>query len=392
MRECKLVKLEDEIHMCLHFDLAPKRRETASPRDVNALIDGDVSHCASNGRYANRLDWVDVAKGIGIFLVVAGHSSLPPHSRSLIYIFHMPLFFFVSGIFMRTGGLRLVHKIQSLVLPYIYFSVFEVVFFWMASFWLGREYSVVGAIRGFLIGNVPAMQVDPVLWFLPCLFVAQVIAQIFIHLRLPGLVAVAGLALTFLSYLLCNDWRDLFSERLPWGADAAVMASGFVVLGFSFRAWIDRFAKLQKAWLAVIFVGGLGVIVVAARKAGLVSIADYAYPHYFSFMSGALAGISATFALSRLIHGSVVLAFLGRNSMAIFAFHINAFFFLNLLLPLLQRLHLIPQDLVPSEVFGCSYTIAALMVLVPVVLLINRYVPWLVGKGKATSSIVPWQA
>lgn len=59
-----------------------------------------------------RIEWVDAAKGVGIILVVIGHAivglrdgSLIPKDGTLAYIlnliysFHMPLFFFLSGIF-----------------------------------------------------------------------------------------------------------------------------------------------------------------------------------------------------------------------------------------------------------------------------------------------------
>jgi len=45
-----------------------------------------------------RLSFIDAAKGIGILLVVLGHSpGLPLFGVVLIYSFHMPLFFFISG-------------------------------------------------------------------------------------------------------------------------------------------------------------------------------------------------------------------------------------------------------------------------------------------------------
>lgn len=42
---------------------------------------------------SNRNLLVDVAKGIGIVLVVLGHSGIE-FGHYLIYMFHMPLFFF----------------------------------------------------------------------------------------------------------------------------------------------------------------------------------------------------------------------------------------------------------------------------------------------------------
>lgn len=66
-----------------------------------------------------RVHFFDNLKGILIFLVVFGHFALPVHSASdtlnalygFIYIFHMPLFVFVSGFFaksiVKNGRLRI---------------------------------------------------------------------------------------------------------------------------------------------------------------------------------------------------------------------------------------------------------------------------------------------
>ena len=46
----------------------------------------------------NRVQWVDICKGYGILLVVLGHTLRTDLSLVYIYGFHMPLFFFLSGI------------------------------------------------------------------------------------------------------------------------------------------------------------------------------------------------------------------------------------------------------------------------------------------------------
>ena len=59
-----------------------------------------------------RLDWADIARGIGIILVVFAHSLVPKLREAFtgvefvwifIYNFHMPLFFFVSGWLFEKG-------------------------------------------------------------------------------------------------------------------------------------------------------------------------------------------------------------------------------------------------------------------------------------------------
>ena len=45
-----------------------------------------------------RIDWIDLTKGIAIFLMVCGHTSIPLSISNWIWSFHMPLFFIISGI------------------------------------------------------------------------------------------------------------------------------------------------------------------------------------------------------------------------------------------------------------------------------------------------------
>ncbi len=48
--------------------------------------------------FSHRLEYIDTLKGIGILLVLLGHvSGLPSALHDIIYSFHMPLFFVISG-------------------------------------------------------------------------------------------------------------------------------------------------------------------------------------------------------------------------------------------------------------------------------------------------------
>ncbi|WP_231401566.1 acyltransferase family protein [Cupriavidus sp. WS] len=69
--------------------------------------------------------WVDCLKGLGIAAVVAGHvfSGLP---AQLIFLFHMPLFFFLSGYLFTVQRRRaeyFARKARHLLIPYVAFLV-----------------------------------------------------------------------------------------------------------------------------------------------------------------------------------------------------------------------------------------------------------------------------
>jgi len=92
-----------------------------------------------------RSTWVDYAKGIGIVLVVYAHLlssayhngiAVPQRffeiSDSVIYSFHMPFFFFLSGLFAegslqkRGAGSYLADKAARIFYPYVVWSILQI--------------------------------------------------------------------------------------------------------------------------------------------------------------------------------------------------------------------------------------------------------------------------
>src|SRR6202042_790957 len=80
-----------------------------------------------------RISWVDICRGIAIILVLYGHIFTNDNQRYLIYAFHMPLFFFISGlVFSPTGTMPLksvvIKYIKQLIIPYYLFALLTYVF------------------------------------------------------------------------------------------------------------------------------------------------------------------------------------------------------------------------------------------------------------------------
>lgn len=127
-----------------------------------------------------RLYWLDAAKAIGIFLVVLGHVPSVYNYRWVIYLFHMPLFFMLSGYLFKFVSPKeeLKRSFKSLLVPYfIYSSVLLVLWTWQKG---KIDLGLIGLV---ITGNLnsianKATSIMP-LWFLLSLFSMRMIASVF---------------------------------------------------------------------------------------------------------------------------------------------------------------------------------------------------------------------
>lgn len=173
---------------------------------------------------------IDLVKGIGILLVVAGHIFSGEVSQA-IYIFHMPLFFFLSGYLHKAGygGKEYLHKkIKHLLVPYLaYLVLCYPVQLWMlilSHAWRTSLYVIAPILGGrFLIGPCA------VFWFITCLFITQQAFNFLLNMKarwiLPVAVLISWATATALSLFAPHFW-------LPFSANIALAALPMYSIGF----------------------------------------------------------------------------------------------------------------------------------------------------------------
>jgi fucose 4-O-acetylase-like acetyltransferase len=190
----------------------------------------------------SRFDWADYARGIGIFLVVLGHSLqglgkshiLPSAAWSdglerWLYAFHMPLFFFLAGLFIDRALTKPFKKlaIDRLLLlgyPYALWSVIQIL---MQIAMAGQTNTAASW------WDIPKIAYEPVqqFWFLYVLFVVSLLYVLVRKLGVPWLVCLgvsAGLyCIVALGWFPEQGWSVLersclyslfFTLGSGWGA------------------------------------------------------------------------------------------------------------------------------------------------------------------------------
>jgi fucose 4-O-acetylase-like acetyltransferase len=270
----------------------------------------------------SRTDWIDAARGIGIVLVVFGHSigglrdaGIVPKDGALsavfymIYTFHMPLFFLLSGVFVET---RLAHRRADFVQgaftriawPYLLWSVIQLAV-------INSLGNLVNAPTAFDIKRYVALLWQPTsqFWYLYVLLLLLIVSYFVVPRVGPeGLLVLS---------LFVHPLHELYSlsgplANLCWFG--LFYALG-VVLG-------SKLVRLQAGTTTAVLVA-VGAALFWLVCGNDARTARYAY-WSDATIPAAIAGTVACLAMAnipQLAHNRF-LVLLGRRSLAIFLLHV----------------------------------------------------------------------
>lgn len=199
------------------------------------------------GQTSYRIPWIDTARGLEILLVMAGHMTSHIFGDSpvggWIYSFHMPLFFFLSGLLFsdrRTMGNYLLHKVKSLLIPYFLLGI-PMAFTASLQQWLEAR-GLIGASYAppidtvsyphLLLENLRGLVIQKrqwAIWFLAVLFVTEILFYI-LHRLFPNFLRLTVSVLLITAGGLL--YYHLGGQSLPWDIDMVPEALFFYGTGY----------------------------------------------------------------------------------------------------------------------------------------------------------------
>ncbi len=287
-----------------------------------------------------RIEYIDIARGIGILLVVMGHNDfavVSPFMYKVIYSFHMPLFFFLSGYFLNTAiGFWSFFKkrFNSLLKPF-FFILFLIYAGGISFGKMGFQNAITRIVKSLYGAGHYLDWVQ--LWFLPHLFVVSLYAFLFYAVmgkvnnrwvRWLVLLLTLGISSIFLqtfypfSLTLLGKHFELFG--LPFSLDLVLLSGFFFILGSETRQ-----VTSEKLFGNVLFMIGTGTLLILLDLffGARIDFNTRLYESYVINTLEAVAGILFVLALSRQIELHVewlasVFKYFGKISLIILLFHV----------------------------------------------------------------------
>lgn len=336
-----------------------------------------------------RIIWVDIIKCIAIWLMVLGHANLNNNvCNILINAFHMPIFFFASGLFIKQNKLNvhLAKDSKALLQPYFICSLLALSMCWISpmlhpelypginTFFDIFKHAIIGIfIMEDKVTNYSFLPYGP-LWFLPSLFIARLFFQLVIRIctnKISLILIISGL----LSIVLYHNTMNYNFLSI----DSTFMCYPFLILGYFFNK-ISLQDFLNKA--KYILVLPLGIIFyLLSIKNGLVNVDGGIYGnHLILFYINAFVGILflICFIFCCNFKKITTMSFLGQNSLIVLITHGYTLMLIKTSLKLIRldlgNLNLSISILISLLVMFISYYLSKIIL---------KYIPCIVGKTKS---------
>ncbi len=313
-----------------------------------------------------RIEWIDIAKGLSIILVVYGHCGLAaiPSLADWFGAFRMPFFFFVSGILFSpdkypTYKSFVAKRYKTLYRPFFIFSaVVAVGYILIYEDWPDRLLNVVKfGWGGYALWFIPVLCLTEICYFIIC--------RNFIRLRYRIIVILTASILGWVSYKL-----SFFNPHNLWFSLTAVLFYGFGnIFGKKMSEYFKQKSSLVICVFAIVFLSVSFTYMLNGRpEFGANNMATpYTYPAAFGglLMMCCIAELISRHTPKALLWSKRMFIAAGKNSYIILAFH-------QIIILLLGAFVIIP--------WGSLTRLVMWLILAVLIVAINRYCPQILGR------------
>ena len=283
---------------------------------------------------SNHNQCLSAIKGICIILMVVGHSGCPDYLGNVIYSFHMPCFFVVSGYLFKEKYITdkiafCKRRFKGLYWEFIKWSFLFLIFHNVLSYIHFYNNSYSRNEFGIQVFKILTMTGSEQLlggfWFLKDLLYASIFSLFSISLAHKLCKTDKGLSrfliVMMLFYVILAYILSVVAFKIPTISSEIMLATSYYLLGY-FIQRLTRIIKVFRSHFGIL--SGFIVLLSTSLFHGTI---DERGVRLFLFFFISLFGIYSIFSLSSYIKGQVLclLDDIGKKTLYILALHFTAF-------------------------------------------------------------------
>lgn len=336
----------------------------------------------------HHIGWIDYAKAFAIYSVVLLHTHCVEALSVAINGYVMPLFFFLSGfLFSRDRNPEFIpflkKRFRQLIIPYLWINLVAYVIWVTVLRHFGNDPGDTlqwqEPLWGILLGIPPALVHDIPIWSILCFFVVEIIFYV-----IPPFGKFTDLIIAACAWIVASVISLLAGEEgvaLPLTIAPAAGALAFYALGHYISERTIHLKLLFSPSAAVLLLGlilltaGLSLNIPTAFFLGILGNPLY---FFIGAIGGVITGVQIAGWLDRIFHDGTLIRMISRGTLIICGFHLLAFAFIKGVM--LFCFGIQPEALVANLPRGILFSMAATLLCLPLIWIIERWFRFLVSK------------
>ena len=345
-----------------------------------------------------RIEWIDILKCICMFFVMVSHVSSKQKIAPDLEKFYLP--FFLTGFLFASGYTyrfeegftnHLSKKTKQLLIPWFMYSVANILLSQILTF---NPDSHFGLFTDLFRNFLQIRNYNDWIWFVNALFVAYIPFYFFIKKYKKDSETNPSIHRKYLLFCVClffgyelydslmpSDFFPWKRNGLPWHLEYVPYAICYMFIGYLYKNKFEKESDTNYSLIVTaLYFSFVGLSYFENELNIIIRIT-------LSLIRNNL-GIAFIVLLSKNISPSRIMLFIGRNTLTYFAIHIKALVLWEKIFGTIYPTLL--SEIYSSRVYSAFYSLIVCLVMCFVLVLptkiINKYFPFMIGRGYKKSS------
>jgi fucose 4-O-acetylase-like acetyltransferase len=197
---------------------------------------------------AQRIEWIDIARGMAMLIVVIGHSGASWVNPYISWV-QMPLFFFIGGLVFKNAKDKKagnvawsLHKVRLMIVPYIVFGAL--------TYFVFRELNpaLLPSKQNLLFGGIRLQGIYGVYWFITVYLATILVFNLISQLKKKEHQLIVVGAMYVLGHVLFMTSDTV--TPIVWNLDVVLISTAYFAMGYYLKSYVDLLGKIVPVAIA----------------------------------------------------------------------------------------------------------------------------------------------
>lgn len=335
-----------------------------------------------------RIEWIDIAKGFGMLVIVLGHVLRIGYLKQFTYAFSVPYYLILSGLTYKCQEPKafIKKKFLRIMIPYYSFSIISILIYLVIGKYFQnfislnqKETGLFNNLLSMLYGNSRFLNMEwnRPLWFLPTFFISNIIVNA-LEKNINNKRPVLLLSLLILSYIVSLISNYIY---LPLQLETGLIFIFYIEIGIYLKNILfGKDYTNKNKYILLSLIGILAGCVLSYLNGGVdLRIMTFGKSYFMYIFVSLILSMSFNMLFIVFDNKLKLLSLIGRNTLSIMCMHKFPIMVFQMIIPITRNILLSNTENILMNFTSIIISVVVIAMCLFVTYLLNKYFPYIYG-------------